>query len=611
MAIAPISNGESGASIRAKLNNAFASLSSRAALEKRDVHAGISAVRLDGYTAAGDGGGALYVRAFDEPSHPGKIRSADRFLPNGTEDPANGGWWGLREQVITPEMFGAIGDADEDGNGSDDSIAIQAAIECAKAANGRVELGAKRYGISRTINIDGDITFSGVTMAASILQKKADVVGIRHSGNGHPTIRDLTVQGRGPVSDVGSNALESTPAGIFTRKCYIERLRGYRVGSPLYNGFSDKRSKCFCWGFILEDPKDNVNTINATGLEGRSVYGDVVYVARKPNSGADLDTNGMAIQVQAAVRFSGFAINYDVGWRSYLQLNHAETGRGDYDGGDPGGTIRFGPGARSNYGRVLYSAGNLGRGVVFEGFHNHVLAAEERQDSASWNLIDPRNSFEVTNGHKSYRSIACSTGSELDASVGKLHTDFHSILPTNSGASYILLTKWKRLSETVERQQLHGTIFFGMNSNSRTSGGRRFGHATVSVRNQDDFSSAAYHGVGPSDANLRLVTLTYNNEPWLALAHDSGPALFQHAYFSGSLTDPLQQLQKATTLQVSNVATYSPLRDNISYFGRPGDQCANSIAAAPLHLGQFAIADGEAYIAVGTGSKADWKRITK
>jgi hypothetical protein len=611
MVIAPIINGETGASVRAKLNNAFASLSSRVALEQKEVHAGVAAVRLDGYRTAGDGGGALYVRANSEPSHPGKIRSADRFLPNGTADAKNGGWWELRERVITPEMFGAVGDADEDGNGSDDSTAIQAAIECAKLANGRVELGAKRYGISQTINIDGDITFSGVTVAVSILQKKADIVGIRHSGDGHPTIRDFTVQGRGPVSTLGQNTLESTPAGIFTRKCYIERIRGYRVGSPLYTGFADKKSKCFCWGFVLENAKDNVNIVNAIGLEGRSIYGDVVFVGRVAEAGADFDTNGMTIQVQAAVRFSAFAINYDAGWRSYLQVNHAEGGRGDYDGGEPGGTVRFGPDARSNYARVLYSAGNLGRGVVFEGYNNYVLAAEERQEDASWTLADPRNSYEVVNNQHSYRSIARATGSDRDASVGKLYTDFHSILPNDSAANYILLTKWKRLNESVERQQLYGTIFFGMNSNTGSSGGRRrSGHATITVRNQSNFSAASCYGVGPSDANLRLVTLTYNNEPWLALAQDSSPALFQHAYFSGSLTNPQQQLQKASASQVSDVAPYSPLNDGISYFGRPGDQYATSIAAAPVHVGQFAIVEGEAYIAVGTASRADWKRIT-
>jgi hypothetical protein len=91
MAIAPIFNCESGAPIRAELNEAFASLSSRAALQQKPVHAGISAARLDGYMAAGDGVDALYVCASGEPRHPGKIRSLDQFLPNGAEDPATGG----------------------------------------------------------------------------------------------------------------------------------------------------------------------------------------------------------------------------------------------------------------------------------------------------------------------------------------------------------------------------------------------------------------------------------------------------------------------------------------------------------------------------------------
>lgn len=36
----------------------------------------------------------------------------------------------------------------------------------------------------------------------------------------------------------------------------------------------------------------------------------------------------------------------------------------------------------------------------------------------------------------------------------------------------------------------------------------------------------------------------------------------------------------------------------------------NSIAGTPTRLGEIAIAAGEAYIAVGTTSSADWKQIT-
>jgi|GEM_PF-5152435 len=53
-------------------------------------------VRVGGYAAPGDGGGALYRRVLSEPAHAGKIQSAD------------GSWWEIVEDPLRPEMFGAF-----------------------------------------------------------------------------------------------------------------------------------------------------------------------------------------------------------------------------------------------------------------------------------------------------------------------------------------------------------------------------------------------------------------------------------------------------------------------------------------------------------------------
>lgn len=57
-----------------------------------------NAIRTNGYYSAGDGGGALYKRVSSEPSHAGKIQSAD------------GAWWELSEAAPLITMFGAIAD---------------------------------------------------------------------------------------------------------------------------------------------------------------------------------------------------------------------------------------------------------------------------------------------------------------------------------------------------------------------------------------------------------------------------------------------------------------------------------------------------------------------
>lgn len=52
-------------------------------------------LRIAGYNAAGDGGAALYKKVGAQPTHQGRIQSAD------------GAWWELSENIINPVMFGA------------------------------------------------------------------------------------------------------------------------------------------------------------------------------------------------------------------------------------------------------------------------------------------------------------------------------------------------------------------------------------------------------------------------------------------------------------------------------------------------------------------------
>jgi hypothetical protein len=79
----------------------------RTALVAASVPAAANWVRTLGYTSVGDLGGATYERVGSEPSHAGKVQSAD------------GAWWELRDRIISPEMLGAV------GNGStNDTTAI-------------------------------------------------------------------------------------------------------------------------------------------------------------------------------------------------------------------------------------------------------------------------------------------------------------------------------------------------------------------------------------------------------------------------------------------------------------------------------------------------------
>ena len=85
-------------------------VSTRNAVQVLTIPAGLGAVRTNGFSVMGDGGESLFVRVASEPAHDGKVRSADRFLPNGSTDGSNGGWWELIGGVVSPEQFGAAND---------------------------------------------------------------------------------------------------------------------------------------------------------------------------------------------------------------------------------------------------------------------------------------------------------------------------------------------------------------------------------------------------------------------------------------------------------------------------------------------------------------------
>jgi hypothetical protein len=94
-------------------------------------------LRLGGYAAAGDGGGALYRRSASEPTHDGKLRTADLT------------WWEIAEPDVTPEMFGAVGDGAEL-----DTLAIQRWFAFGVAKGCRLNANGV-YAVNETISPAG------------------------------------------------------------------------------------------------------------------------------------------------------------------------------------------------------------------------------------------------------------------------------------------------------------------------------------------------------------------------------------------------------------------------------------------------------------------------
>lgn len=88
-------------------------LDTRLSGETTDIPGTVNFVRTAGAQAVGDGGEGLYARVDSEPAHDAKFRSLDRYLPNGSTDGTNGGWWELKSRVVNPMMI----DEDDDDEG--------------------------------------------------------------------------------------------------------------------------------------------------------------------------------------------------------------------------------------------------------------------------------------------------------------------------------------------------------------------------------------------------------------------------------------------------------------------------------------------------------------
>lgn len=126
-------------------------------------------LRTDGYTAAGDGGGALYKKVASEPFHAGKFSIT--LAVSGTVV-----WYEIAEFVIDPMMLGAVGfvgtRAEWDavlaaGTYTDDYAAIQATLDLLSVRAAGGEMRVSRFHASNTplvvpygVSIVGDSKFT-------------------------------------------------------------------------------------------------------------------------------------------------------------------------------------------------------------------------------------------------------------------------------------------------------------------------------------------------------------------------------------------------------------------------------------------------------------------
>ncbi|NWF44264.1 hypothetical protein F3K02_03205 [Hydrogenophaga sp. D2P1] len=124
---------------------------------KSTVPKSLKRISTSGFTAPHDGGAAVWIRVSKQPQHPGYITDASDSI------------FEIDENVLLPEMFGALGDI------HDDYFPIQRSVTVAALTKRRLEFRGARYSISDEIIVPADAEkFSLVGLCMTELVQLSD-----------------------------------------------------------------------------------------------------------------------------------------------------------------------------------------------------------------------------------------------------------------------------------------------------------------------------------------------------------------------------------------------------------------------------------------------------
>ncbi len=189
-----------------------------------------------GYTQSGDGGNARYKRVTSEPSHDGKVRSFDRFLPDGSTDNVNGGWWELSELTINPLMFGAVGDGVTDDTAAFQKLAVYVndPVRWALIAGKPrvINFGDRLYKLSSNVTIE---TSAGLVNGGLVLDNCTLILGT--TGATQRYILDGFSAKFAGSSDYSGALVEVVRAFASSfRNCYFDAGVSFRARYGLFIG---------------------------------------------------------------------------------------------------------------------------------------------------------------------------------------------------------------------------------------------------------------------------------------------------------------------------------------------------------------------------------------
>lgn len=204
-----------------------------------------SIIRTGGHTTAGDGGGALYKKVASEPSHAGKFSIT-------LSDAVTVVWYEIAERVLTERMFGAPGDGDWNGGGTDATAMLQAWASC-PAAKVKRFTAASRITDGLVFNagdtVDGDGASTGVDASAALSFPASNLISVSGSL--------VALPGLSGTANLGRSDFTMTDAsGVAVGDVVL-------IFNPTDNSWSDWRPEYRAGEFTRVHSKSG-NTVNIT-----------------------------------------------------------------------------------------------------------------------------------------------------------------------------------------------------------------------------------------------------------------------------------------------------------------------------------------------------------
>jgi hypothetical protein len=254
------------------------------------------AVLVFGFATLGIGG-ARYKRVATQPTHAGKFRSTDRFLPEGTTDATNGGWWEICEPIIDARMLGAVS-----GSNADDAMA--AAIAVAAALGVPLLIPAGTFIFTKEVNLSALIGSKIILGGDVVFDFTGATSAVDFPNFGHVVvIGDALVALPALSADITNGATSITFSGAHG----LQQMDRFCAFNPTHGSFNGQRTVYYAGEWYEAVTIDSTTAVTVAGGSYAPYTVAAVDMYKHPNKPIYIGGGRLTIKESVATGFAEVA----------------------------------------------------------------------------------------------------------------------------------------------------------------------------------------------------------------------------------------------------------------------------------------------------------------